>query len=444
MSTLCFYSQFTSSKLGVNSLTVTWDIEQITRADGTRTALVTGGATSITVGRRGLYGYVLTNADLTLYDYVATAITATTTVDQQEVPALWTLWSTSWHDAATSIMTVVGSIGKRLADYVDAAITSRLAPTVAGRTLDVSATGEASVTVSDKTGYSLTADYDAAKTAATQVSVNAIPTTAPDNAGIAAIKARTDNLPSDPADESLLEAAIAAATSSLATSSALATVGSDVTAIKAKTDAFPASVASPTDVTNAKLDIIAAMPDDPDNAVIAAIKAKTDNLPSDPADESLLEALIGDVVRNPAVAVSATVAASVSSGALGLQTYYTFRQAVTSTATDNLPTASKLWLAIKNADRADSEALILCEKTTGLTIVNKAEYTTHGDGSLSVTGTAGDWEITIEIDEAATGLLAAHAGNEYSAEVKALIGDDTICVWSGKADIIAGVVRAYS
>lgn len=34
-------------------------------------------------------------------------------------------------------------------------------------------------------------------------------TVAPDNAGIAAIKAKTDNLPSDPADESVLEAAIA-------------------------------------------------------------------------------------------------------------------------------------------------------------------------------------------------------------------------------------------
>lgn len=53
----------------------------------------------------------------------------------------------------------------------------------------------------------LTSAYDAAKTAATQTSVNAIPTTpllaanytAPDNAGIAAIQAKTDNLPASPA-----------------------------------------------------------------------------------------------------------------------------------------------------------------------------------------------------------------------------------------------------
>ena len=53
----------------------------------------------------------------------------------------------------------------------------------------------------------LTSAYDAAKSAASQSSVNAIPTapllaanyTAPDNAGITAIKAKTDNLPASPA-----------------------------------------------------------------------------------------------------------------------------------------------------------------------------------------------------------------------------------------------------
>jgi len=53
----------------------------------------------------------------------------------------------------------------------------------------------------------LVAAYDNAKTAATQASVNAIPTTpllaanytAPDNAGITAIKGKTDNLPASPA-----------------------------------------------------------------------------------------------------------------------------------------------------------------------------------------------------------------------------------------------------
>ena len=125
ISTICFYAQFTKSKVGVNSLTITFDIERITRSDGTRTALVTGGANSITVGRRGLYGYVLTGADLTLYDYVATAISSDSTLDLQEIACLWTLWSTSWHDVLTSALNIASTYGKLVVDNLNATITSR-------------------------------------------------------------------------------------------------------------------------------------------------------------------------------------------------------------------------------------------------------------------------------------------------------------------------------
>ena len=104
---------------------MTWDIETLTLADGTRNALVTGGATDVTIGRRGLYGYRLTGADLSLYQYVATAITATTTVDAQEIAA-------------------IGMV------VPDALVTSRLAPTTAGRTLDVASTGEAGIDLTNK------------------------------------------------------------------------------------------------------------------------------------------------------------------------------------------------------------------------------------------------------------------------------------------------------
>lgn len=73
-------------------------------------------------------------------------------------------------DALTSALSTSGSIGKLLVDNINAAITSRLA----------------------------SASY-----------------TAPDNASITAIKAKTDNLPSDPADESLLETAINAVVSQI-------------------------------------------------------------------------------------------------------------------------------------------------------------------------------------------------------------------------------------
>ena len=166
--TLCFYAQFTASKAGVNSLTVTWDIERITRADGTRSALQTGAATNITVGRRGLYGYYQTGCDLDLYDYVATAITADTSVDLKEVPALWTYWIADIADA--SVASVTGAVGS---------VTGNVGGNVAGSVASVSGavgsvTGAVTVaTNNDKTGYALTSAYDPAKTAASSADYTA-------------------------------------------------------------------------------------------------------------------------------------------------------------------------------------------------------------------------------------------------------------------------------
>jgi hypothetical protein len=53
------------------------------------------------------------------------------------VQAIW--------DALMTALTTAGSVGKLLADNLNATISSRLAPTVAGRTLDVSAGGEAGI-----------------------------------------------------------------------------------------------------------------------------------------------------------------------------------------------------------------------------------------------------------------------------------------------------------
>jgi len=125
---------------------------------------------------------------------------------------------------------------------------------------------------------------------------------------VAAIKAKTDNLPSDPADQSAVEAAITAATSPLATAAALATVDdfldTEIAAIKAKTDNLPSDPADQSAVeaaitaatsplaTAAALTVV----DDFLDTEVAAIKAKTDNLPSDPADQSLLIAATNAIV----------------------------------------------------------------------------------------------------------------------------------------------------
>lgn len=117
-SDIVFVGQFIASKAGKTGLTVTVDVDRYTISDGTRSELVTAG--SATEGRRGLYHYRLASADLSLYQYVATFITSDATVDQQHIAA-------------------IGLV------VPDALISSRLAPTTANHTLDVSATGEAGI-----------------------------------------------------------------------------------------------------------------------------------------------------------------------------------------------------------------------------------------------------------------------------------------------------------
>jgi hypothetical protein len=113
---------------------------------------------------------------------------------------------------------------------------------------------------------------------------------APDNAGIAAIKAKTDNLPTDPADQSLLVAAI----SGIPAAPSAATVA---TAVRSELTTELGRIDTPISSRNATA---------PDNAGIAAIKAKTDNLPSDPADQSLLTASIAAIGSAPSAATVAT------------------------------------------------------------------------------------------------------------------------------------------
>jgi hypothetical protein len=103
---------------------------------------------------------------------------------------------------------------------------------------------------------------------------------------IAAIKAKTDNLPSDPADASDLAASFATVNTKLDTIDDF--LDTEVAAIKAKTDLIPGDPAGAADiaaefaVVNGTLATIAGYVD----TEVAAIKAKTDLLPSDPADAS--------------------------------------------------------------------------------------------------------------------------------------------------------------
>ena len=84
---------------------------------------------------------------------------------------------------------------------------------------------------------------------------------------MAAIKAKTDNLPADPASETNVNA----------NETKIDTIDTVVDAIKAKTDNLPADPASETnvDANETKIDTV--------DTVVDAIKAKTDNLPGSPA-----------------------------------------------------------------------------------------------------------------------------------------------------------------
>ena len=130
MATLIFHGQFHDADgLGLAGLTVTCDVYRTALADGTTSQVVTAGSASETGG--GIYRYLLASADPTLYHYVANLKTTDTDAVQRHVAALGLV-------------------------VPDALVSSRLAPTDAGRTLTVAATGEASANVTYSAGVALT------------------------------------------------------------------------------------------------------------------------------------------------------------------------------------------------------------------------------------------------------------------------------------------------
>ena len=149
----------------------------------------------------GLYSYVLSTSNTAEGEYAAVFKTSDSTVDSQHIPSLWVL-------------------GRAGVENLDAATSTRLA----------------------SSGY-----------------------TAPANSDISAIKSKTDNLPSDPADQSLLEAAIAGVTAPSASAVATA-VRSELAVDLARVDQAISSRLASASYTA------------PANSDIAAVKAKTDLL----------------------------------------------------------------------------------------------------------------------------------------------------------------------
>ncbi len=115
-----------------------------------------------------------------------------------------------------------------------------------------------------------------------------------------AIKAKTDNLPTDPADQSAVEAAITAATSPLATAANLAIIDdfldTEIAAIKAKTDNLPGSPAA----------VGSAM-------TLATGAVSADALAADAVDEILDEIVEGSTTLRQAMRALLSLAAGKSS-----------------------------------------------------------------------------------------------------------------------------------
>jgi hypothetical protein len=226
----------------------------------------TNAATSITTG---LTAHLIGTVD------TVTAVTNDVGITQTAADKVWasaartlTSFGTLVADAATAVWdaaTRVLTAGTNIAlakgtgvtgfnDLTSAQVTTAATaatPTAAAVTAAVTVTGDLSATMK----ASVTAAVPTVAAIAAQVTTDHgagsyIRNTEPDNTSITAIKAKTDNLPAAPADESLIIAATNALNTKLGTpagasvSADIAAAKTDTAAIKTKTDNLPASPAA--------------------------------------------------------------------------------------------------------------------------------------------------------------------------------------------------------
>lgn len=199
---------------------------------------------------------------------VVTAVTITA----GSIQAIW--------DALTSALTTVGSIGKLLVTNIDATISSRLA----------------------------SASY-----------------TAPDNADIVAIKAKTDNLPADPASNTQVNTRVSTAHfDTIIGTPANASIAADIAEVEAETDGIAAIPTNPLLTSDARLNHLDAdissrvstshfdtIIGTPANASIAAdlaeIEAETDLISSIPTS-GVTTAHFDSVIGTPVTTIAGDIA----------------------------------------------------------------------------------------------------------------------------------------
>ena len=152
-----------------------------------------------------------------------------------------------------------------------------------------------------------------------------------------------------------------------------------------------------------------------------------------------------DVTVNSSVAVTAANAATLAAGNVAFLSYAHNSMVITSTSTEDLSSATKVWFALKDSYlETDAQSLIFIEKTAGLTHVGKSAIVSpivSTDGSLTVGGSSGAWTFTIVLKSEAAAYLADYAGSGKLGEVKATIGGLDKVIGTVTGAINSGVIR---
>jgi hypothetical protein len=145
------------------------------------------------------------------------------------------------------------------------------------------------------------------------------------------------------------------------------------------------------------------------------------------------------------VAVTAADAAVLAAGNVAFTSYAHTSQVITSTSTEDLASATKVWFALKDLySETDAQSLIFIEKTAGLTHVGKSAIVSPiatTDGSLTVGGSSGAWVFTVVLKSEAAALLAEYAGSRKLGEIKATIGGNDVVIGTVTGAINSGVIR---
>ena len=145
------------------------------------------------------------------------------------------------------------------------------------------------------------------------------------------------------------------------------------------------------------------------------------------------------------VAVTAANAATLAAGNVAFISYAHNSMVITSTSTEDLSSATKVWFALKDYySETDAQSLIFIEETAGLTYVGKAAIVSPivtTDGSLTVGGSSGAWTFTVVLKSEAAALLADYAGGTKLGEIKATIGGLDKVIGTVSGAINSGVIR---